>query len=83
MEDILFYIDVYYELENIHIDDPFDPPILWDRKTFYELQMFRKYGRSILKLFVVHLEYPFYHVILAQANAFPKQLLRLFWYLRH
>ncbi|KAK6773832.1 hypothetical protein RDI58_029071 [Solanum bulbocastanum] len=35
--------------------DPFDSSIMIEGRTYYELQVFLKYGGSILKPFGVHL----------------------------
>ncbi|WMV58587.1 hypothetical protein MTR67_051972 [Solanum verrucosum] len=51
--------------------DRFDPSIMIERRTYYELHVFKKYGRSILKPFGVHLEYLYCHVFILLADDFP------------
>lgn len=72
IEGILYFgiIDFPLDMSNEYVD-PFDPAILWERKTFYEIQWFKNYGGSILKPFGVHSDYSFYHVFMALANDFP------------
>ncbi|KAH0725175.1 hypothetical protein KY284_001040 [Solanum tuberosum] len=58
--------------------DPFYLSVMIERRTYYELQIFKKYGGSILKPFGVHLEYPYCHVFILLADDFPQELLWLF-----
>ncbi|KAK4707059.1 hypothetical protein R3W88_033357 [Solanum pinnatisectum] len=51
--------------------DPFDPSIMIERRTHYELQIFKKYGGSILKPFGIHPKYPYFHINITKLNKLP------------
>lgn len=55
--------DYLIDLFNQYVN-PFDPSILRERRTFYELQLFKKHRGSIPKPFRVHPKYPFCYMFI-------------------
>nr|QJS95220.1 polyprotein [Petunia vein clearing virus] len=67
--------------EAFDLDYPWDTSVFLERRTFYELQVFKKYGGSILRPFGVDPEYPFAHIFIPNPTDFSEDLLWMFWYL--
>nr|GME04232.1 ORF I polyprotein [Ipomoea batatas] len=62
---------------------PWSHEYLEERRTKWEVRLFRYHGGHMLQPYGIHPKYPFAQIFIAQVQDWPEELNWIFWYLYH
>nr|GMD89560.1 ORF I polyprotein [Ipomoea batatas] len=62
---------------------PWSHDYLEERRTDWEVRLFRYHGGHMLQPYGIHPKYPFAQIFIAQVQDWPEELNWIFWYLCH